>query len=368
MGKLKGIAGQKFGMLTVVSWTGNRYWNCICDCGNETQARGNALRSGLRVSCGCFNKGWEHTPFTQEKFLEQSHAAHGVRYDYSNAVYKTSQEKVSIICHKHGPFDQLAHTHVAGGGCAACAVEESAKARTMPQQEFLEKAEKVHGEKYDYSKVDYRNSKVSVTIGCKSCGNVFQQTPNSHLRGSGCDPCGYKAATLKLRHDTERFTEAANRVHGTAFDYSHAEYETTHKKVKIICRTCNNSFMQTPMKHLQGRGCHFCQKTGFSTGKAGILYVLKAGDLTKVGITNKTAAARAKFVSESSGHSFEVLRSYTFDSGLDCLNVETALLRKLRQVYKNPESKFNGRSECFFEVNLASLYEDIEGLMKELND
>lgn len=366
MGKLKDITGQKFGMLTVVSWTGSRYWNCVCDCGNTTQARGNALRSGLRVSCGCFNKGWEHEPFSQEKFLEQAKAAHGDRYDYSSTVYKTSQQKVTIICKDHGPFEQIANTHVSGGGCNRCAIEESAKNRTMAQEEFLEKAEKVHGDKYNYSLVDYKNSKINVTIGCKACGNVFEQTPNSHLRGSGCDPCGYKVASEKLRHDTERFANAASNVHGNAFDYSEVDYVTTHTKVKIKCRTCNNSFMQQPMKHLQGRGCHFCQKTGFSTGKPGILYVLKAGDITKVGITNKTALSRAKFVSEASGHNFEVLRTYPFESGLDCLNVETKLLRKLRGVYKNPEAKFNGKSECFFEVNLKALYDDIEELTGEI--
>jgi hypothetical protein len=54
------LTGQKFNSLTVVSRAENRgksvVWNCLCDCGNETQVRSGNIRNGHTQSCGCKTK------------------------------------------------------------------------------------------------------------------------------------------------------------------------------------------------------------------------------------------------------------------------------------------------------------------------
>ena len=67
------------------------------------------------------------------------------------------------------------------------------------QAKFIEKAKNRHGDKYDYSKVEYINSTTKVCIICKEHGE-FWQTPHGHVRGQGCPKC----AKIK-RGDTKRF-------------------------------------------------------------------------------------------------------------------------------------------------------------------
>ena len=50
---------------------------------------------------------------------------------------------------------------------------------------FIENAKKVHGDKYDYSKVQYVDSDTKVCIVCPIHGE-FEQFPGNHLRGYGC--------------------------------------------------------------------------------------------------------------------------------------------------------------------------------------
>jgi hypothetical protein len=47
------LQGKKFGRLTVLSYAGNRHWNCKCECGNKSTVYGASLRDGITKSCGC---------------------------------------------------------------------------------------------------------------------------------------------------------------------------------------------------------------------------------------------------------------------------------------------------------------------------
>ena len=99
----------------------------------------------------------------------------------------------------------------------------------MTTEEFILKAKKVHGDKYDYSQVNYVKTTIPVTIICPIHG-PFTQRPVNHLRGKGCKYCGNA-----VKHTTEEFIEAARKVHGDKYDYSQVEYVNNKTKVKIIC-------------------------------------------------------------------------------------------------------------------------------------
>lgn len=77
---------------------------------------------------------------TQEEFIAKAHAVHGDKYDYSQAVFTGSANKVTIICPEHGPFQQRANSHLQGNGCKKCAVLKTAQTRdTTHRQERFKK-------------------------------------------------------------------------------------------------------------------------------------------------------------------------------------------------------------------------------------
>ena len=129
----------------------------------------------------------------KQDFLSKSKEIYGDTYDYSNVEYVNTNTKVEIICKKHGSFYKTPSLHIyRKQGCPLCAFEESSRKQSLGLDAFLEKANKVHGNKYDYSLVNYKNVETKVEIICKTCGNHFLQTPDHHIyRGDGCPICRY---------------------------------------------------------------------------------------------------------------------------------------------------------------------------------
>lgn len=120
---------------------------------------------------------------TTEEFIKEAKILYGDKYDYSKVEYFGNKQKVCIICPKHGEFWQTPNSHLRGRGCPKCG--GTAKSNT---REFIKRAESVHGNKYNYSLVDYKTSKRKVKIICPEHG-VFEQTPDMHLKGRGCPKC-----------------------------------------------------------------------------------------------------------------------------------------------------------------------------------
>jgi hypothetical protein len=124
-----------------------------------------------------------------ETFLEDANTVHKGTYDYSLSVYRGADTKLIIICSKHGPFWQSPYTHIKGHGCRKCADDLMSDLRRDTVEEFIEKAQKIHENKYDYSKVEYGiNNSQKVTIICKKHGK-FRQRPAEHLQGKDCRKC-----------------------------------------------------------------------------------------------------------------------------------------------------------------------------------
>tara|TARA_R110000868_G_scaffold176916_3_gene414928 strand:- start:3652 stop:4551 length:900 start_codon:yes stop_codon:yes gene_type:complete len=127
--------------------------------------------------------------------------------------------------------------------------------RKLTIKEFTSKAKEIHGDRYDYSLVDYINSKTEVEIICDVHG-IFNQKPEKHInRGSGCPNC---SKTKKLT--TESFITQALEVHGNKYDYNKTEYVNAKCKVIISCSK-HGDFEQTPSSHIsQKTGCPKCSK------------------------------------------------------------------------------------------------------------
>jgi very-short-patch-repair endonuclease len=123
--------------------------------------------------------------------------------------------------------------------------------------EFILKSLNKHGDKYDYSKVEYVGNKNKVIIICTKHGE-FLQTPNDHLTGYGCKKCQYEKISKENRFTNETFIEKAKEMHGNRFDYSLVKYGGYENKITIICNK-HGKFEQTPHAHLHGYGCRKCR-------------------------------------------------------------------------------------------------------------
>ena len=197
---------------------------------------------------------------TTQDFIEKARKVHGDKYDYSCTEYKGARYNVDIRCKIHGVFTQMATNHLSGKGCKECSRIKVAKDQTSNTEEFIKKAKNVHGNRYDYSLVDYKNNRTHIEIICTEHGS-FLQTPSGHLSGKGCTECGKE----KNKEDTrsrimlskDEFIKRANNVHKNLYDYSKIEYVDTRTKIKIVCKK-HGSFLQTPQKHMSGRGCPSC--------------------------------------------------------------------------------------------------------------
>lgn len=207
---------------------------------------------------------------TLEEFIKISNIIHNNKYTYNFSIYTNCKEQIIITCPIHGNFSQLADNHIRGHGCKKC---ENGTVENV--DDFIFKARKVHGDKFDYHLVEYINCKLPVKIICPDHG-IFEQTPDSHIRTRfSCVACSNKNSGDIKRSSKEEFIEKAQLIHGDKFDYSLVKYINSNIKVEIICPK-HGVFAQRPHKHLSGHGCRKC---GCSKGEQKIINYLNSKNI-----------------------------------------------------------------------------------------
>lgn len=194
----------------------------------------------LTKKCGCPNCN----KISLSDFINNANIVHNNKFDYS--LVDISKRKIKIICPEHGIFIQDRHNHLKGNGCSKCS-----NLYNCDTTEFIEKAKRYHGDKYDYSLVEYKNATIKIKIICLEHG-IFKQTPNNHLNGQGCQKC---ANNFKLT--TEEFIIEAKNTHGDKYDYSLVKYINSFTPVIIIC-PIHGKFKQKPKLHKNGGKCPYC--------------------------------------------------------------------------------------------------------------
>jgi len=206
---------------------------------------------------------------TTEEFIKRSKKIHNDKFDYSLVETDGIYNKVKIICPIHGIFEQVLKSHLKGYDCYDCGRLKANKTHTLNNEKFIKKAKEIHGDRYDYSLVEYISAKIKVKIICPIHG-IFEQTPTIHTHKtnkSGCLICG---GTKKIT--TDEFIEKAKEIHGDKYDYSLVEYEKNNKKVKIICKKHGIIFHKSPTNHIfWSSGCPICKS---STGEIKIFNYL----------------------------------------------------------------------------------------------
>lgn len=187
---------------------------------------------------------------TTEQFIIEAIKIHGYKFDYSLVNYINANTKVKIICDKYHVFEQFPFNHLKGHGCGTCS------GFNKTNKDIINNLIKKHGNKYDYSLVNYKNYQGLIKIICPKHG-VFEQRYDHHLNGSGCPKCGNIEIGEHTRSNTSEFIKKSKIIHKDIYDYSLVEYKKAITKVKIKCRT-HGIFFQTPNSHLSGSGCPKC--------------------------------------------------------------------------------------------------------------
>lgn len=121
-------------------------------------------------------------------FVKRAREIHGDIYGYNGVLYSGNDNYVTINCKTHGDFTMYPKNHLNGQGCPKCAIEKNTERMTSTKEEFVAKAHKVHGEYYNYDKVEYVNALTPVIITCPLHGD-FEQLPSRHIVGHPCGNC-----------------------------------------------------------------------------------------------------------------------------------------------------------------------------------
>lgn len=247
-----------------------------------------------------------------EKFIVKSKSIYGESYDYSKVVYLGKLVKVELVCPSHGSFFLTPDAHYVRG-CPRCSAIRRCTSARMSASKFVEKAKRIHGNRYGYHLLEYRGKREKVLIVCPEHGN-FWQLPFNHLSGRGCQACvglerytretfvrrarklygdqfsydnmkdggcldsvvitcrrhgdftirangfltGRTRCSFCLREERQRkFIFRAMAKHGPGFVYDKVEYVDNRHPVRITCQK-HGDFWQTPMTHSRGAGCPAC--------------------------------------------------------------------------------------------------------------
>ena len=207
---------------------------------------------------GCEKCSYEYRGIKRRisDFVKRAKEVHGDKYDYSKVNYINGHTKVIIICPIHGEFEQEPLAHLQGRGCFKCGRDITGLKKRKNQENFINQAKQIHGDKYLYDRVEYINSTTPVEIICKKHG-AFNILPMNLLSGKGCMKCRNEKISKRVRMKESEFVKRSNEVHNGKYDYCKVIYEGKDKKVTIIC-PIHGEFRQLAGHHIKGVGCPQC--------------------------------------------------------------------------------------------------------------
>ena len=161
-----------------------------------------------------------------DETIKKAEEIHEGKYDYSLIKeYVNNREKLPIVCHEkdkngieHGIFWQSFDKHILKKhGCPKC----NCKVRT--KDSFIGDAIKIHGDKFNYKKIEYNGVHTKVLLKCNICGHEFWQTPHDHLQGNGCPFC----KESKLEKSVALLLDKANIIYKRWYQYDINEHRTS---------------------------------------------------------------------------------------------------------------------------------------------
>lgn len=176
-----------------------------------------------KVGCNkCNNASISKSKNISKSIVERFNLIHHNKYDYSLMEYIGTDEKIKIICPIHGEFQQSPHHHLTGVGCQKCG-----NVYKPTTEEFIKLSIKLHGNKYDYSKVKYINNQTKIDIVCSTHG-TFQVRPNDHLnKKSGCPICKSSKGEIIIKNflDNNKFVYVREKTFDGCVNKSNLRFD-----------------------------------------------------------------------------------------------------------------------------------------------
>jgi hypothetical protein len=236
--------------------------------------------------------------FTTEEFIEKAIEIHGDLYEYDRVKYVNSKTKVEIFCKAcQVYFFQTSGHHLDKCGCKKCGYDKQARSRSKTKEQFIEDAIKVHGNRYDYSPVEYINNTTNVKILCEKHG-LFPQIPSSHIIGQGCPQCA---------------------LIGRGAGFSRSGY----------------------IKHANGRICTFYTLRCFNNEE----------EFYKIGRTMNSIKSRYSGIVDMP-YEYEIISEVKGSAGF-IFDLERDEKRKLKELHYLPKIQFGGSlTECFTDYKI----------------
>jgi len=230
----------------------------------------------LKVSICCPDHGWfeqaayDHLKFSgcydcaralmletkieksRVQFIKKAAETHHGKYEYDFSTWNGVKSKLKIKCPTHGWFEQIPHDHLRFSGCYQCGNELRGLNGRLTEYEIVERFRQTHGDRYDYSHLNYTTSDKKLTITCHVHGD-FKQKLIDHQRGDGCPKCG-----KRHRWTTDEFIANSQAVHADKYTYENTQYIGANDPVTITCKI-HGEFTTQPARHVQrGDGCPKC--------------------------------------------------------------------------------------------------------------
>lgn len=254
--------------------TDNKAW-FLCSCGhswNPTISRITGKNGSWCPPCGI--KKSTKLKLTTEEVIKRANEIHNKNekhYDYSKVIFKGSHENITVTCIKHGDFEANVNTHIRTNkpsGCQKCGKEISIAARKLvctkgnqqikwSTQYFINKANEIFGDRFDYSKVELVTHETKVIVICHEHGE-FEISPRLHiLKKQICRKCSFINRAEKRCTSIDTYISHANEIHKNKYDYTLTIYKNANTKIIIICYE-HGEFIQNPNEHLRGNGCPKC--------------------------------------------------------------------------------------------------------------
>ena len=171
---------------------------------------------------------------SNEDFIKELETLYGDKYIYTKVKYQGSHKDILLICPTHGEFKRKADACLHGCGCPKCHYQKISQSLTYTTKDFIDKANKVHNNRYNYCETNYINSKAKLKILCPIHG-AFYQNAALHLQGNGCPKCNESKGERIIRNWLEhhnikyiaqyRFNDCRNKK-PLPFDFYLPEYNT----------------------------------------------------------------------------------------------------------------------------------------------
>jgi hypothetical protein len=218
------------------------------------------------------------------KFLQLAFQKHNNLYQYHlNGLFEIKwEDKINIICSKHGMFEQIVSNHLRGGGCKICGKNKAGEKKRLKKEEFIKKANNIYNNKYDYSLVEFKYNNDKVKIICPAHGE-FKQYVTHHIGKSklGCPKCSYDVRSKDKRLTPNEFLSKLDEIIIKNYQYDLSDYKNMLSYIDITCKIHNTKYKQLAQSFIKGNlGCPSCNTT--SLGELKIKNFLEKNEINYI--------------------------------------------------------------------------------------